>query len=313
MKTFLFILLSVLLVLLVSGIYTFVLACVRRKELPWLVEEQIKKTPFGKYYPFIVQTKQWLNDHDAQDVYLTSKDGLKLHGYWIPAENPKGTVVLAHGYRSTMLVDFSGAFKHYHSMGFNILAPQQRAHGESEGKYITFGVKESEDFRQWIDYHNEHFGHQQMFLSGLSMGASTVLMAGGRELPPNVMGILADCGYSTQKGIMYEVIRKMKLPPVLCYPFVRLAARLFGGFDLEDTSALEAVKQVKVPVIFFHGETDDLVPCYMSRELYDACPTRKKLVTIPGAGHGLAFPVDREKYLAELLDFFGPEGSYQSK
>ena len=155
-----------------------------------------------------------------------------------------------------------------------------------------------------------HFGPDvKILLTGISMGAATVIMAGGEKLPPNVIGILADCGYNSQKDIQLKVIRGMGLPPKLSYPFVRLSARLFGGFDLEETTPEEAIRKVKVPVIFFHGENDDFVPCYMSRRLYDLCPTRKHICTIPGAGHGLSFPVDQERYLKELLDFFGPEAS----
>jgi len=143
------------------------------------------------------------------------------------------------------------------------------------------------------------------------MGAATVVTAAGKPLPENVIGILADCGYTSAKEIIKEVIRQMHLPPALCYPFVRLAARLYGGFDLEETSPIEAVKSCTVPIIFYHGEADDFVPCHMSKTLYDACPSRKQLITVPGAGHGLAFPVDQEKYLKTLQDFFGSDASYQ--
>ena len=111
--------------------------------------------------------------------------------------------------------------------------------------------------------------------------------------------------------MMYEVIRKMGLPPKPSYPFVKLGAKIFGHFDLEETSPLEAVRRCKLPVIFFHGETDDFVPCYMSQENFEACASRKHLVTIPGAGHGLAYAVEPDRYVEELYDFFGPECSYQ--
>ena len=105
-------------------------------------------------------------------------------------------------------------------------------------------------------------------------------------------------------------MRKMKLPPKLCYPFVKLGAKLFGHFDLDETSPVEAMGRCKLPVIFFHGESDDFVPCDMSCKNYEACTGRKKLVTIPDAGHGLAYAVEPERYVRELYDFFGPENSY---
>ena len=152
----------------------------------------------------------------------------------------------------------------------------------------------------------EHFGPDvKIILCGISMGASTVLMAAGKPLPKNVIGVLADCGYNSAKDIIKKVIRQMHLPADISYPFVKLGAKLYGHFDLEETSPEEALKHCKIPVIFFHGESDDFVPCEMSRANYEACASRKRLVTIPGAGHGLCYPVDPEKYLSELRDFFG--------
>lgn len=304
MKTFLFILLSVLLVLLVSGIYTFILACVRRKELPWLVEEKIKNTPYGKYYPYIVQAKQWLSDHNARDVYTTSEDGLKLHGYWIPAENPKGTVLLAHGYRSSMLVDFSRGFDHYHNLGLNILVPQQRAHGESEGRYITFGVKESGDFRQWIKYHNSHFGEYQLILSGLSMGASTVLYLADEVLPDNVKGIIADCGFTSPKAIISKVFTEtIRLPAWISMWATQLCARIFAGFGLSQKDTRKTLANSKLPVLLVHGKADDFVPCSMTEEGYAACTSPKKLLLVDGAGHGVSFVVAKEEYMKYIQEF----------
>ena len=149
----------------------------------------------------------------------------------------------------------------------------------------------------------------KIILTGISMGASTVVMAAGHELPDNVIGVLADCGFSSAKDIIKVVIKQMGLPPEPCYPFVKLGARLFGGFDLEEYSPMDALKTATKPVIFFHGEADDFVPCYMSEKMYDACMSRKQLVKVPGAGHGLSFPVDQEGYLKEAKAFFGPEAS----
>ena len=118
--------------ILLSGAYVFIKACVRRKELPWIVEEEIKKTGFGKYYNCIVASDGWLKEHKAEDVYITSNDGLRLHGFWVPTENARGTILLAHGYRSTFLIDFGLAFAFYHALGLNILVPNQRSHGESQ-------------------------------------------------------------------------------------------------------------------------------------------------------------------------------------
>ena len=130
------------------------------------------------------------------------------------------------------------------------------------------------------------------------------MMAAGEKLPDNVVCVLADCGYSSAREIIKKVIKDMKLPPDIIYPFVRLGARMFGHFSLEETSPIEAVKKSSIPIIFIHGDTDDFVPCEMSERLYRACSYKhKRFVSVKGAGHGLAFPVDKEGYLNALREF----------
>ena len=243
---------------------------------------------------------------------ITAFDGLKLHAKFYEYAPGAPIELMFHGYRGSAERDLSGGIERCFRVGRSALIVDQRCAGKSDGHVITFGIHERRDCLKWIDFTIDHFGPDvKIILTGISMGAATVLMVGGEALPPNVVGILADCGYSSAKAIMYEVIRKMGLPPVISYPFVKLGARIFGHFDLEETSPLEAVQRCKLPVIFFHGEADDFVPCAMSRENFEACASRKRLVTIPGAGHGLAYAVEPDRYVEELYDFFGPECSDQ--
>ena len=253
---------------------------------------------------------RWTRSLPREDVEITSFDGLKLRGKYYEYAPGAPMELMFHGYRGNAERDLSGGVYRCFALGRSVLIVDQRSCGNSEGDTITFGIKEHRDCLAWLDYAVDRFGpDQKIILTGISMGASTVLMAAGRELPANVIGVLADCGYTTAREIMMEVIRQMKLPPKLCYPFVKLGAKLFAGFDPDSCSALEAAPEIRVPVIFFHGDGDDFVPCSMSRKNFEACTARKKLVLVPGAGHGLAFPVDEEKYLQDLREFFGPEAS----
>ena len=217
-----------------------------------------------------------------------------------------------HGYRGTAERDLSGGVQRCFRVGRSALVVDQRCSGKSGGRVITFGINEHKDCLSWVDFMVKHFGPDvKIILTGISMGGATVLTASGCDLPENVIGILADCPYSSPKEIICKVIKDMGLPPKIFYPFTKLSARIFGKFDLEETSPLEGVKNCRIPVIFFHGESDDFVPCDMSRELFEACASKKKLVTIPGAGHGLSYAVDPEKYLTSLQEFFGEEASYK--
>lgn len=268
--------------------------------------------PKGEIYePFREKMIQWIKETREmphEDVEITSFDGLKLRGRYFEFSPDAPVELMFHGYRGSSEQDLSGGVQRCFKVGHSALVVDQRACGRSEGKNITFGILESKDCHSWIEFARQHFGpERKLILCGISMGAATVLMAAGQDLPDNVIGVLADCGYTSPKEIIREVIRQMKLPPKLCYPFVRLAARLFAGFDLEADSPLEAVARCKVPVILYHGEDDVFVPCDMSRRNFEACNARKAFITIPGAGHGLAYGVQPERYLQTLREFFPEE------
>ena len=304
MMIILWIVLLVLVLFLLSGAYVFARVCVRRKELPWMDEEKIKKTTYAKYRSCILASDEWLKSHHAQDIYVTSKDGLKLHGYWVPVENPRGTILLSHGYRSTILVDFGLAFAFYHALGMNILVPQQRAHGESEGKFITFGVKECEDMACWIKYHNEHYGNYQMILNGLSMGASTVLYLADQNLPDNVKCIIADCGFTSPMAIIDIVFRSVAhLPSAPFLWIANLFAKVFAGFDFTEKDTRVVLQRAKIPVLLIHGIADDFVPSYMTQQAYDACTGVKELLLVEKAGHGTSFLFDKEAYTKCVIAF----------
>lgn len=254
--------------------------------------------------------RAWLRETRAtpHEVFtIRSFDGLTLQGKYYEYAPGAPIELMFHGYRGNAERDLCGGMQRCFRLGHSALIVDQRCSGVSGGNVITFGVKEHRDCLSWVQFALERFGPEvKLILTGISMGASTVLMAGGRELPENVVGILADCGFTSAKDIMEDVIRKMNLPPRLVYPFVKLGARVFGRFDPEAWSAAEAMKQCKVPVLFFHGEADDFVPSWMSRKNYEICTSRKKLVLVPGAGHGLSYPADQEAYLENVRDFFHP-------
>ena len=268
--------------------------------------------PAGDIYePYRDVMESWAREvrkMPCETFSVTSFDGLKLTGKYYEYAPNAPIELMFHGYRGSAERDLPGGVQRCFKLGHSVLMADQRCSGNSEGRTITFGICEHDDCLKWVDFMVQHFGPEvKIILTGISMGAATVLMASGKKLPKNVIGVLADCGYSSPKAIIQKVIAQMGLPVKLSYPFVKFAARIYGGFDLEGFSPIEAVKNATVPIIFFHGEDDDFVPCDMSREMYALCPTRKQLVTVPGAGHGLSYPVAPEAYLTALREFFKEE------
>ena len=265
--------------------------------------------PPGKVYePFHDSMKQWILDARQtphENVSITSFDGLKLCGKYYEYASGAPIELMFHGYRGSAERDMAGGMHRAFRLGHSVLIVDQRCSGLSEGNVISFGVNQHRDCLYWVDFMLTHFGPDvKIILTGISMGASTVLMASDKNLPSNVVGILADCGFHSGKDVICNVADSMHLPSNLLYPFVKLGARWFGKFDLEEITAVDSVRNCKIPVLFFHGEEDHYVPSYMSQKIYNACSSRKKLVVIPGAAHGLSFPVDPNRYIAEMKAFF---------
>lgn len=266
--------------------------------------------PDGEIYEvFREDITRWTLDMRAlpqRDVEITSFDGLKLRAKYFEREKGAPIEILMHGYRGNSERDLSGGVFRCFSLGRNVLLVDHRASGRSEGKVISFGINESRDCADWVRFVLENIDPDaKIFIGGVSMGASTALMVTARGLPDNVVGILADCGYSSAKRIIKKVIREMRLPPDICYPFVKLGARIYGHFDLEEISPEGAMRTCHLPVFFVHGDADAFVPFEMSVENYNACASEhKRLVSIEGAGHGLAFPAAQERYIKEVGDFF---------
>lgn len=265
--------------------------------------------PIGNIYePYWEDMKIWaaqVRNMPCQEVEITSFDGLKLRGKFYEYAPGAAIELMFHGYRGDSERDMPGGVQRCFKLGRSALVVDQRCAGRSQGKTITFGIYEHKDCLRWVDFMVEHFGSDvKIILTGISMGAATVLMAAGKELPSNVIGVIADCGYSSPWEIIRIVIEKMGIPVKPSYPFVKLAARIYGGFDLEADSPIESVKKAKVPIIFIHGAEDDFVPCWMSEKMYEVCPARKALFKVPNAGHGLACLIDPEGYYKALQSFF---------
>lgn len=269
--------------------------------------------PEGEIYePYHPLMKQWILEARSfpyKDYYIKSFDGLTLHAKYFEISKGAVTEIMFHGYRGSAERDLSGGIKRCFALGRNVLLVDQRTSCGSEGNVISFGINEHRDCLSWVNFAVKEFGPDvKLVLTGISMGASTVLMAAGKPLPKNVVGVLADCGFSSAKKIIQKCAKDIHCPFHLIYPFIKLGAKLFGHFDLEEYTPLEAMETCQVPVIFFHGEDDDFVPCEMSREIYDLCPTPKRLVTVPKAGHGLVYLVDNKGYFQAVTEFFTENG-----
>lgn len=249
--------------------------------------------------------QEWTLEGDAawfaensQDRWLTSHDGLKLHGLYLPREDSHKYAVICHGYGSAP--QFGGRFAaKFYEMGYHVLAPAARAHERSEGEYVSMGWLERRDIVAWVDTLVEQDPRAEIVLFGVSMGGATVMMtAGEADLSPNVKCVVEDCGYSS---VWDEFAAQLKeqfgLPTFPVLNAASLVTQVRAGWNFKEASAVEQLKKAKLPMLFIHGEEDTFVPYAMLDVVYEACASpEKEKFSVPGAGHGEASWEDPEGY-----------------
>ncbi|NQD64476.1 alpha/beta hydrolase [Bacillus haikouensis] len=250
--------------------------------------------------------RSWTEKQDFEEVEIQSDDGLTLSALYLKNDAPIGkTVILAHGYKGNN-EQLPEVTRFYYEKGYNILKPDARGHGKSGGDYIGYGWHDRNDLRKWVDYVIEEKNETSIFLHGFSMGASTVLMASGEDLPNEVKGIIADSGYTSVKDEMAHQLKYLyHLPPFPLIDITSLVTEIRAGFSFEEASALNQVQKKKsdLPLFIIHGEKDELVPSEMAEQLYEKTSGEKKLWIIPGVGHTQGFLDKEEEYKHRVMEF----------
>lgn len=260
-----------------------------------------------QYFPLMHERRDWMMKQPHEDVWITSDDGLRLHGTYFKGQEGKKAVICFHGYTSKGLSDYSSLSSYYLTRGFRMLLIDARAHGESEGTYIGFGHKDRYDGRKWIQWMIQTIGEDaQIFLHGNSMGGATVCMMSGLDLPKQVKGIIADCPFTSPKEVFTHVLHSMYHLPA--FPMITIADwvnQKKAGYGLSECNAAEEVKRAKVPLLVIHGDNDGFVPVWMGEQIYENCASPKQKCIVKGAGHGESYYKDRESYEGALDAFIG--------
>ncbi len=270
--------------------------------------QKMAGTDWDRYIPHIRECKEKLADMPHEDMYITSNDGLKLHATYFPCEQSKKIAICFHGYTSEGMNDYSTLAIFYHNKGYNLLLPDARAHGKSEGTYIGFGCLDRHDAYLWINKMIEMHGEDcKIVLHGDSMGGATVLMTTGLDLPVQVKAAVSDCAFTSAKEVFSSVLKNMYHIPAV--PIINISNQMVkrnAGYELDECNARVEVAKAKIPILFIHGEADSFVPCSMVYELYEACNTEKKLVIVEGAGHVESCYRDADLYEGAIEEFIFP-------
>lgn len=289
--------LFILLILTGSAALAFRMIFVRRKGFTL-----VKDTPDMVKLHDTLSKK--VRDMPQKRLTMHSRDGLTLRARYFPAVKPTNrTVLLSHGYRGEGLHDHAHNVLYYFSRGYNVLLPDHRSHGDSDGRYISFGALESVDILDWCRLLTKEYGAEKIMLHGISMGAAAVIVASETKLP-QLMGTVADCSYTSGHEIFAHVTRHvLHIPGVFMLKPVIRASKLITKADIMTDTPIEAIKNATVPFLFIHGAADDFVPTEMGRRLFDACSTRKKLLLFEKAGHADSVRTAPMRYYSEIDSF----------
>lgn len=247
----------------------------------------------------------WLiKDSNYINTYITSSDNLKLHAYEVKNENKTDKwAIVVHGYTSEGKL-LSSKAKHLYNMGYNVLVPDLRSHGTSEGNYIGMGWDDRLDIIDWINYIVKNNPKSEIALHGTSMGSATVLMVSGEKLPSNVKAMVADCGYtSVYDEFSYQLKQLFNLPAFPIMNFSDVVTHIRAGYCLNDASAINQVKKSTTPILYIHGDKDGFVPYYMMDELYNATNSEKEKLTIEGGEHANSDLVNPKLYWSTVNSF----------
>lgn len=274
-----------------------------QKVMPILLKKNGTNVQEYSGYTGSQEEKDWYAQI-RKDVYVTSADGLKLHGYEVFNENGNGNYIIAcHGY-SGSADDMARYAKWYYGMGYSLILPDARAHGQSEGHVRGMGWLERKDILVWTDKILSEHSDAKIALFGISMGGATVMMASGEELPKQVKAIIEDCGYSSVWDEFKTQMKNMfHLPSFPIMNVASVVTKVRGGYSLSEASSVDQLKKCKLPVLFIHGKEDQFVPFDMLDVVYEAAKTEKEKIAVENAGHAMSSTKDPETYWSTVESF----------
>lgn len=256
-----------------------------------------------RHYPIAKEGRRWLEGMPYINVYIKSFDGLRLYGALLENYSDK-IVICVHGFTGSGKKDFASLAQAYYKNGYNVLLVDNRAHGQSEGKYVGFGVLDRLDLRNWVKYVINRFGSNvQVFLHGISMGAATVLMASS-IMPKNVRGIIADCGFTSVYEIFeYVLKRDYHLPKFPIIYLTNIMSKIRAGYGYKDVNTTAEIARSDIPILFIHGENDEFVPLWMTMKNYSHCKAYKELFIVRESEHAESHYIDKKGYERRILTF----------
>ncbi|WP_250277740.1 alpha/beta hydrolase [[Clostridium] colinum] len=239
--------------------------------------------------------EKWLQNTLVKGLKIKSFKKTTLFAEWFINSGNKWVIVL-HGYGANGRLMYYVA-RRFHKKGYNVLVPDLRGHGISGGNYVGMGWHDRLDVINWIKEIIKIDKNAKIVLYGVSMGASSILMASGEKLPKNVKCIISDCAFTSAYDIFKHQLKNSKKVPVLPFMYIiNILCKIKNGYSLKKASAINQIKKNKLPIFFIHGAIDNFVPTHMVFDLYKSANCEKELMIVNNAGHTVSEMVERKIY-----------------
>lgn len=293
---------SIVLVVIAS-ILIFCLAFVRGVEINFHRRVEFELSEYRRNKKQMLEFFEKFKSQKFEEVEIKSYDGLTLKGDLLKKGECTKTIIFFHGYRSSAKNDFSQMLDFYKKMDYNLLFVNQRSHGKSKGRLITFGIREKYDVASWVEFLKDKLKQNEIVLVGMSMGASTVLMASNIVDKSIVKGIIADCGFDNVYGILQSVVRKLWVPFKFSMWCLDFYCRVFLKVEIKNESTENAVSRTEIPILYIHGTSDGFVPCQMTENNYNSTSSDAGVLFIENASHAGAYLTDKRRYENQVKMF----------
>ncbi len=305
MKIFLWILfglvMAAVLFLVVPSVLAFIFAF-RGKKAADMPDRDLDHLIYKPYKDRILTDFRYMQSLQMEPVEIRSIDGKTLRGQYLDGGFDK-TALLVHGYHTNALNNFAVMGRVlYEELGYNLLLINQRASGESDGKFVTFGLKERYDVRYWVRYLDRRPEVKCILVAGVSMGAASIAFTAEHLRSKKVKALIFDCGFTSPKSQILLRGKEMHYPAELMYPIARIIALLAFREDIEE-STLPHLQRAKLPALFIHGTKDATVPFYEGENAYREYKGEKRKLFVEGAGHAVAFYHDYDNAKKVLKAF----------
>lgn len=258
-----------------------------------------------KFVNTLVEKGRHLEEKNTEQVEISGYGGVRLIGHILCSDTPRRIIIAVHGWRGSWSRDFGIVSDFWQTTDATVIYVEQRGQKGSGGDYITFGLCERFDVVEWVKWASDRFVGLPIYLCGVSMGASSVLMSASLPMSDSVRGIIADSGFTSPFEIWKYIVKtNLRLPSRLYERAANRVCKKCIGQSADSYSTLSALEECTLPVLFIHGAEDSFVPPEMTYRNYTACHSPKRLYVVPGANHCMGYYLDPERYEKEMSDFF---------